>query len=77
MSADLVERVTDLQGAIASMAVGIYRKQTANLVCVTKALDFAVEELAKADSRHTAEEWRSLLIAKASRRARAETVVAS
>jgi hypothetical protein len=72
MSADLVERVADLQGAIASMAVGIYRKQTVDLARTTKALDFAVDEPAKADPSRTAEEWHTLLVAKASRRTRPE-----
>jgi hypothetical protein len=70
VSANLVERAADLRGTVASMAVGIYRKQAADLARATRALDFACIELANADPSRTAEEWRTLLIATASRRAR-------
>jgi hypothetical protein len=67
---DLAERAARLKGTVTTMIADIHADQTHRLVIATRALDFACVELANADPSLTAEEWRTLLIATASRRAR-------
>ncbi len=45
--------------------------RTTDLTHYVRALDWASDELAKKDNVLTAEEWREVMLAKASRRARA------
>ena len=70
---DQVKRAAHLEAAVSTMTADIHERQIRRATLFVRALDLACVQLNTLAPTASVEEWRSLLIASASRQARPET----